>query len=149
MRRISAAILAAVLAGAAGSCTTTGTPDARSSQPGQAAFATSVKPLFEHRCVHCHSDAKPLAGLNLQDRSGTLAPERRFIVPGKPEESRLYRAVTLENAHPNVMPGDGWGITGEQEAALKAWIAEGAPWPEGRSGRIRKKSYRIETDDYL
>ena len=43
---------------------------------------------------------------------------------------------------------DGWGITREQESAVKNWIAEGAPWPEGRAGKIRRKPVIIEHDDY-
>jgi hypothetical protein len=115
---------------------------------GEEAFTTTVKPLFESRCVWCHGDDKTLAGLNLQDREASLDGALRFIVPGHPEQSRIYRAVTLEAAHPNTMPGDGWGITRSQEEALKNWIGAGAPWPEGREGQIIKKPYRVDHDDY-
>jgi len=115
---------------------------------GEEAFHSTVKPLFESRCVWCHSKRKPLAGLNLQDRAASLDPTLRFIVPGEPDQSRIYRAVTLESAHPNVMPGDGWGITRAQEGALKEWISAGAPWPDGREGEIKKKPYRVDHDDY-
>ena len=119
-----------------------------SRSPGEDVFHTTVKPLFERRCVWCHSTREPNAGLNLQDRSAALEPKLRFIVPGDPGQSRIYRALTLESAHPGVMPGDGWGITREQESAVKNWIAEGAPWPEGRAGKIRRKPVIIEHDDY-
>ena len=150
MRRASLILVVATLATAT-SCTTTRPPEWRQAilEPGELAFQQTVKPLLEHRCVHCHSNKKPLAGLNFQDRSATLDLARGFIVPGKPQESRLHRAVTLEQAHPKVMPGDGWGITSEQKAAIETWILQGAPWPEGRSGRIRKKEYQVELEDYL
>ncbi|MGI9242959.1 MAG: c-type cytochrome domain-containing protein [Verrucomicrobiales bacterium] len=115
---------------------------------GEEAFTTTVKPLFESRCVWCHRDGKALAGLNLQDREASLDSALRFIVPGHPDQSRIYRAVTLEAAHPNTMPGDGWGITQSQKDALHAWIITGAPWPEGPEGEIKKKSYRVDFDDY-
>ncbi len=140
--------VAAITAAACTSCTTTSSPG-RAQAPGEIAFQRSIRPLLEHRCVHCHSDKKPLAGLNFQDRDGTLDPAKKFIVPGQPENSRFYHAVTRENAHPRVMPGDGWGITAEQKAAFKTWISDGAPWPKGRAGRIRKKTYRVDTEDYL
>ena len=115
---------------------------------GDEAFTSVVKPLFESRCVWCHGNAKALAGLNLQDRQASLDNALRFIVPGQPDESRIYRAVTLEAAHPNTMPGDGWGITQSQKDALHAWIITGAPWPEGPEGQIKKKPYRVDFDDY-
>ena len=147
MRRSTKFLLAATLAVAVSSCTTT--PPPGEPAPGQAAFQGTVKPLLEHRCVHCHSNTKPIAGLNFQDREATLDPAKRFIVAGHPDDSRLYRAVTLEGAHPRVMPGDGWGITSDQKAAIKTWISEGAPWPEGRAGRIKKRTYKVDMEDYL
>ena len=140
--------VAAITAAVCTSCTMTRNPGATQS-PGELAFRRKVKPLLEHHCVHCHSDQKPLADLNFQKRATVLDPEKAFVVPGQAEDSRLYRAVSRENAHPRVMPGDGWGITSEQKAALKTWIEEGAPWPEGRAGRIRKKNYQVEIEDYL
>ena len=145
-------VLAAVTLAACGTGGTTGTdPAARKGAPPSAAeeaFHSTVKPLFESRCVWCHGKRKALGGLNLQDRSASLDPALRFIVPGEPGQSRVYRAVTLEAAHPNVMPGDGWGITRSQEDALRDWISAGAPWPEGREGRIERKPYRVDHDDY-
>ena len=117
--------------------------------PGGAIFLSTVKPLIESRCVWCHSNQKPGAGLNFQDRVATLDPAAKFIVPGQPEASRVYRAVTQEASHPRVMPGDGWGITTAQKAAIKKWIEEGAAWPDDRSGRIRRKPYRVDHEDYL
>jgi hypothetical protein len=145
MKLITLAASSAVLALV--SCATTARQT--TGTPGEVAFRSTVRPLFEHRCIHCHNDKKPLAGLNLQDRDGSLDPARRFIIPGDPQNSRIYRAVMQENAHPKVMPADGWGITKIQEDALKKWISEGAPWPEGRAGQLRKKTYRIERGDYL
>lgn len=133
-----------------GACATTGNRHrGGASSPGEEAFFTTVKPLFENRCVWCHSNRLPNAALNFQDRAATLDPKLGFIVPGDPAKSRLYRAVTLEAAHPRVMPGDGWGITSEQKAAIKKWILEGAPWPDDRSGRIKRKPYRVDHEDYL
>ena len=116
---------------------------------GEIAFANTVKPLIEKRCVWCHSNRKPLAGLNFQDRTSVQNPEMMFVVPGKPDQSRIYNAVTRENAHPRVMPGDGWGITGEQKAALKKWVESGAPWPEGKAGQIRHRRFQVDREDYL
>ncbi len=126
-----------------------GKPGATSPGTGPDLFQASVKPLFEQRCVWCHSGELAHGGLNLQDRAATRDPSRGFLVPGKPSESGIYRALTLDAAHPKVMPGDGWGITLQQSAALRDWIAAGAPWPDDRSGRITRKPLRIDRDDFL
>lgn len=130
----------------------TGDPAAKgigSEHPAAIAFREEVKPLFSHRCAHCHNDQKPAAGLNFQDRKSVVDPAGRFVVPGQPERSRVYLAVTQPNTHPSTMPGDGWGITEQQTKALELWIRKGAPWPSGLAGKIRPKSYRVELDDYL
>lgn len=119
------------------------------SEPVPDLFQTKVKPLFEQRCVWCHSGELAHGGLNLQDRAGSLDPARRFIIPGKSAESSIYRALTLEAAHPKVMPGDGWGITRRQSTAVRDWIEHGAPWPEDSTGKITRKPLRIDRDDFL
>ena len=143
---------ASIAALALTACETTKDPnatDAPANKSAEVAFQKTVKPLFEQRCVWCHHDGKPSAGLNFQKRETVLAPSSRFIVAGKPENSRLYIAVTRPNSHPQVMPGDGWGISAPQRNALEVWIQAGAPWPEGKKGKIVRKPYRVEMDDYL
>ena len=61
------------------------------------------------------------------------------VVVGKPAEDCFRVAGRGVVAH----------ITGEQKAAFKTWIEDGAPWPKSRAGRIHKKTYRVELDDYL
>ena len=142
--------LAVLLASVSASCTGSGGGGLKSPpSAGQVAFQTTVKPLFEQRCVWCHGDSGAQAGLNLQNRTLTLDPAQRFIVPGDALRSRIYAAITQDAAHPKVMPGDGWGITENQRRAIKSWIDSGAPWPEGRTGRIKRKPYRVDRDDYL
>jgi hypothetical protein len=147
--RVSVVAAAMAIITACGTIGEKGAPDEPLSHgSGGTPFDVTVKPLFEHRCIWCHSNEKNSAGLNFQDRSTVLSPSLRFIVPGDPDASRIYRSITLESAHPGVMPGDGWGLTKAQENGLKDWINAGAPWPSGNRGEIRKKPVRIEHDDY-
>ena len=133
------------------SCGTTQGSSTKTSgaKTGQELFRSEVKPLIESRCVWCHSNRETRGGLNFQNRDLVLASPRRFIVPGNSSASLIYRAVTLDSAHPKVMPGDGWGISAEQAEALRKWIDAGAPWPEGRQGRLKRKPYRVGLDHYL
>src|SRR5947208_17177593 len=50
--------------------------------------------IFENHCVSCHGTA-PMSGLDLRQRDTILEGGKRgpAVVPGKPDESLLYRAV--------------------------------------------------------
>src|SRR3954470_7920274 len=65
-------------------------------------FLTKVGPLLKERCLACHGDdPKKLRGkLDLRTRDATLQGGESgepAVVPGKPEESPLYLAVTRED----------------------------------------------------
>jgi hypothetical protein len=67
-----------------------------------------------------------LVSINWRTRDGMLRGGSRgpALVPGDAEASRLYRYVAgLEK--PSMPPGD--SLAGGEVAALKAWIAAGAP----------------------
>lgn len=123
--------------------------DATTSAEAVSDFEEIVKPLFEHRCVWCHNDREPKAGLNMQSRSIVFNSSLRFVVPGKPEQSLIYTAIERHPQHLKAMPADGWKITDRQAQAIRNWIRGGAPWPDGREGEIRKKDYRVDLDEYL
>ncbi|MDF1815465.1 MAG: hypothetical protein P1V20_24915 [Verrucomicrobiales bacterium] len=113
-------------------------------------FGRTVRPVLEHRCIHCHNNEKPNAGLNFQNPSllYTLTETGRFIDPGSPETSRIYMAIIKPNTHPGAMPGDGWGIDLEDLQGFRTWIKDGAPWPEGKNGQLEVKDYQVKLDDY-
>jgi len=112
-------------------------------------FEKTVKPLFEHRCVWCHNDRQSNAGLNLQNRDSVFNSNSQFIVVGKPKKSLLYSSIGRHPHHLKAMPADGWKITDEQAQAIHDWISAGAFWPEGSEGKIQKRNYRVDLDDYL
>ena len=96
-------------------------------------FEKQVRPLFAARCYTCHSGQvkAPLAGLRLDSRAaalrgGDLGP---VIVPGKPAESRLLKAVRGELAVR--MPPSG-RLADTEIASIEKWIEMGAPWPDDR-----------------
>src|ERR1043165_8554847 len=70
-------------------------------QQGIAYFERRVRPLLVEHCYECHSaESKKLQGGLLLDsqagwrRGGDSGPP---IVPGKPQESLLFKAVTYEH----------------------------------------------------
>lgn len=105
--------------------------------------------MLEHRCIHCHNDKKPNAGLNFQNPSILFATTEmgRFLDPGSPETSRIYMAILKPKTHPGAMPGDGWGIDPVDLQGFRTWIKQGAKWPEGEAGKLEVKDYRVNLDD--
>jgi Protein of unknown function (DUF1553)/Protein of unknown function (DUF1549)/Planctomycete cytochrome C/F5/8 type C domain len=89
-------------------------------------FREAVAPILEGHCLRCHQGAKPKGDLDLSTASGLIAG--RVVVPGKPEESRLFEVIS--GAKPT-MPKGGDRLDAGQVEAIRAWIAEGATWPEG------------------
>ena len=90
-------------------------------------FTEDIRPVFESSCWKCHGSAIQLSKLDLRTRDGALKGGEKgaAIVPGKAEESRLYRLVAgLEKPS---MPMDG-KLTADQISAIREWINQGAPW---------------------
>src|SRR6266436_307046 len=98
-----------------------------SSAQETASFARDIQPILENSCWKCHGEAMQLSKLDLRTLEGALKGGEKgaAIVPGKSDESRLYRRVAgLEKP---AMPM-GETLTGEQISAIKAWIDQGAHW---------------------
>ena len=65
------------------------------------------------------------------------------IVPGKSAESRLFRFVAgLDDE--NVMPPDGDDLPASQVAVLKAWIDQGAKWPDSETATNRPAHWAFQ-----
>src|SRR5213082_3441816 len=58
-------------------------------------FTADILPVFESSCWKCHGGAIQLSKLDLRTRDAALKGGARgaAIVPGKAEESKLYRLV--------------------------------------------------------
>lgn len=99
----------------------------------QVEFDREVRPIFTKSCYRCHGPKGQKGGLRLHVKAAALAggDNGPAIEPGKGAESRLIRFVAgVEEDH--VMPPDGAGerLTAEQIGILRAWIDQGAPWPD-------------------
>lgn len=91
-------------------------------------FEAKVRPILAENCSKCHGREKQKGGLRL-DSSAALregADSGPVIVPGKPIESVLIRAVNHQG--PKMPPNN--KLKPEDIAALTEWVAKGAPWPE-------------------
>jgi hypothetical protein len=92
-------------------------------------FETSVRPLLVEQCQKCHGEKKQFAGLRLDSRAAILAggDAGAAIVPGKPAESLLIRAVRQVDDDLKMPPKS--KLTDRQITDLVRWVEMGAPFP--------------------
>lgn len=92
-------------------------------------FEQDILPVFYHHCFGCHSEkqAKPKGKLRLDAAEGIR--RSGVIVPGKPEESELFKRVSLPHGDEGVMPplkGGAQPLSDAERAMVRRWIADGA-----------------------
>ncbi|MBM3846397.1 MAG: hypothetical protein FJ405_08940 [Verrucomicrobia bacterium] len=96
-------------------------------------FKQHVKPILESTCLSCHDAQNTKGGLRLDTAAGAKKggdDKGPSIVPGQPDKSPLYTLSALPADHDDIMPPKGDVLTKEQLAVLKAWIEQGAAWPD-------------------
>ncbi len=101
------------------------------SDEGTAFFEKAIRPLLAEHCYECHSvrEQKQKGGLLLDSRADLLkgGDSGAAIVPGKPEESLLLRAVSYHDFDLKMPPDD--KLAEDEIEALRHWITLGAPDP--------------------
>lgn len=96
-------------------------------------FEKSIRPLFIKHCQECHGEKKSWANLRLDSAAGLKAggESGAAVVPGKPDESELYRRVSSTDDDIRMPPADsGKKLSAVEIDLIKSWIATGATWPE-------------------
>ena len=95
---------------------------------GTALFKSSVRQILVKRCLSCHGGDTMEGEFNLATRAGLLkgGENGAAIVPGKSNESRMYRLIThAEKPH---MPHEEDKLPKAQIAAIAKWIDLEAPY---------------------
>jgi mono/diheme cytochrome c family protein len=92
-------------------------------------FEKRVRPILVQHCVGCHGEKKQKGELRLDLKAGFAkgGESGPAVVPGKPDESRLVKAVGY--ADDIKMPPKG-KLTDADIATLTEWVKGGAPWPD-------------------
>jgi len=104
-------------------------------------FEKQVRPIFVERCEACHSAAKgkTSGGLALDTRDGWLkgGDSGPPVMPAKPDESLLIKAVRYDDDGPQMPPDDHGGkLADGLVTTLVDWVARGAPDPRVAQARI-------------
>jgi mono/diheme cytochrome c family protein len=94
-------------------------------------FQRDVQPIFAQRCYGCHGPALQTSGFRLDDREAALKGGNAgpAIKPGDSASSPLIlRTAHVAGQMP--MPPAGANLTPAQIGILRAWIDQGAKWPQ-------------------
>jgi hypothetical protein len=96
-------------------------------------FTRDIRPILANNCLLCHGPdpASRKADLRLDLREGALADlgGHAAIVPGKPDQSELFKRITHADPGELMPPAKtGKKLTPAQVALLRKWIEQGAPY---------------------
>ncbi len=105
---------------------------AASAEPAAVDFAR-VQAVLESKCLECHNPDKVKGDLLMHTAEALLkgGDSGPALVPGKPDESELVKRLILPADHDDLMPPKGGPLPAADIELVKAWIAQGAKWPQG------------------
>ncbi|HUQ92961.1 MAG TPA: ankyrin repeat domain-containing protein [Bryobacteraceae bacterium] len=99
-------------------------------------FRRDVQPLFREQCTGCHGPTQQMNGFRLDQRRYVM-PNRigangAAVAPGNSAKSLLYLKLTGSQNGPRMPPAG--PLSPKQIEIVKAWIDQGAEWPDSLSG---------------
>src|SRR6185437_1497437 len=98
-------------------------------------FVKDVRPILAASCFSCHGEKKRKGDLRLDRKDSTLGSGA--IVPGKSADSPLiHRVAGLEPD--SKMPPKGAALSAAQVGILRAWIDQGAVWPDDADSKAAR-----------
>lgn len=105
------------------------TPSAFAAVPD---FEREVFPIFKRHCLECHGAKLQEGELRFDDREaffsgGASGPA---ITTAQPDDSELLRRILLPADDAEHMPANGNSLSAAEIERLRAWIENGAAWPE-------------------
>lgn len=101
---------------------------------GEIRFNRDIRPLISDNCLACHGPdpGSRKAGLRLDTREslfGSTKSEGAVVVPGKPEESALWKRIVQKDPDELMPPpASHKELKPAQRDLIRDWIAQGAPW---------------------
>ena len=107
-------------------------------------FEKKIRPLLSEHCLDCHGAKKQKGGLRLDSRAGWAkgGESGPAIVPGKPEDSLLIKAVRHADKDLKMPPDE--RLAPAQVADLIAWIKLGAHDP--RTNALLKSASAVSLE---
>ena len=88
-------------------------------------FEDVVQPILQKKCLQCHQDGKSKGNLSIESLQALYRGGKNgaAVVAGKPNESELYKRITLDPDNKDFMPQDGkTPLTKSEVKIIKWWI---------------------------
>jgi hypothetical protein len=102
--------------------------------PAKVDFVRDVQPIFKASCLECHAAEKAKAKFRLDSKAHALKGGigGKSILPGKGAESPLIKLL-LSTDPDERMPRKAPPLSKEKIELIRAWIDQGADWPDSAS----------------
>jgi hypothetical protein len=107
-------------------------------------FDKDIKPILSASCVSCHGNGKSKGGFRIDTRETFLHGGDTGEAAAKPGDSanslviKMVTGVGIDDSL--VMPQKGRRLTSEEVGLLRAWIDQGAKWPDGVTFAAKKEA---------
>ncbi len=95
-------------------------------------FARDVQPLFNAHCIECHGPQQQKNGFRLDRRRDAMRGGTGRMIGGSSAASHLYLKLVSDQYGPQMPPAA--ELAREEIDIIKAWIDQGAPWPDELAG---------------
>jgi len=98
-------------------------------------YIRDVRPILESHCYECHGTKKTRGRLRLDVKVAALKGGMTgpAVIPGNADDSLVVRRILGLDGEDR-MPLDKDALPADQIATLRAWIAQGAAWPDDPAG---------------
>jgi len=114
--------------------------------PRKVNFEVEIYPLLKESCFGCHGPEKQKGKYRCDTKAGAFKDTDYgpTVVPGRSEQSVLIHLVCglideMLMPPPSDKPGQSEKLSPEQIGILRAWIDQGAEWPEGPIKEVEKE----------
>ena len=108
----------------------------------QVDFVRDIQPIFADRCNHCHGEDEQQGQLRLDAKAIVLkgGVNGSLFIAGKSADSLLIQRVVGLGTEKR-MPLEDDPLSDEEIGILRAWIDQGAKWPDG----VGSKATEVKT----
>ena len=100
-------------------------------------FVKEILPIFKKHCVECHGPDKQKSDYRIDVKAWAFKGGEmgEAIIPGKSAESPLVHFISGLDEEV-IMPPKGDSLGDKKVGLIRAWIDQGADWPDDASARV-------------